>query len=87
MVAPSGLRLQGLAAPRRCVAKTRPLPVRLSGWTAVEVAVSMTSDRRVSRDLLREKACQDCVTDNALDARFGCDELPDEPWLRYLALS
>ena len=37
----------------------------------VELAVSMASERGVSR---RERACQDCVTDHALDARFGCDE-------------
>ena len=38
------------------------------------------------QDLLREKAFQDCVTDHALDARFGFDE-GDEPELRCLAVS
>ena len=26
------------------------------------------------QELLREKACQDCVTDHAMHARLGCDE-------------
>ena len=28
----------------------------------------------VSQELLREKACQDCVTDHAMYARLGCNE-------------
>ena len=34
----------------------------------------MTSERRVSRTLLREKARPNCVPNHTLDARFGCDE-------------
>ena len=30
------------------------------------------------QDLLREKACPNCVSDHGLDARFGCDE---SPWM------
>ena len=31
------------------------------------------------QDLPREKACPDCVSDHAMDARFGCDESSPAP--------
>ena len=66
----SGLRLRSLASPRQCVAKTRPLPVRVSGCTALlslahhcqvhwEICGGGgVDDLRETRlqDLLREKA-------------------------------
>ena len=36
--------------------------------------VSMAPRRGVPPDLLREKACPNCVSDHSLDTRFGCDE-------------
>ena len=40
----------------------------------VAVAVSMTSERRVSRSCSGEKACEDCVTDHTVNSRITCNE-------------
>ena len=42
-------------------------------WEKVEVAVSMTSERRTS-GICSERRLPNCVLDHSLDARFGCDE-------------
>ena len=74
----SGQRLRGLAAPSQCVVKSRLLlgcivnkQLRRCLLITVECAEtgggSCLDDRGEARlwELLREKACQDCVTDRS----------------------